>query len=60
MPKVNAPTFLALLIAAKVSAVSPDWLIAISKLLLFIVFSLYLNSEAYSTLTGLFRISSII
>ena len=39
--------------AAKVSAVSPDWDIAITISLEVIIGFLYLNSDAYSTSTGI-------
>ena len=47
-PKTNAPFSLASLIAASVSAVSPDWEMAIITSLFVIIGFLYLNSEAYS------------
>ena len=49
---------LANFIAAKVSAVSPDWEIAITTSFSLIIGFLYLNSEAYSTSTGILAISS--
>ena len=52
-PKTNAPFFLASFIAAKVSAVSPDWEIAITMSLSLMTGFLYLNSDAYSTSTGI-------
>ena len=60
IPKVSAPSSFALRIAANVSAVSPDWLTPITRDLLLTAVSLYLNSEAYSTLTGIFNNSSSI
>ena len=39
--------------AARVSRVSPDWLITISKVFLSINGSLYLNSDAISGSTGI-------
>ena len=45
--------------AAKVSAVSPDWDIAITISLEVIIGFLYLNSDAYSTSTGILVNSSI-
>ena len=44
---------------AKVSAVSPDWLNTIIKVLSVITASLYLNSEAISTSTGILTNFSI-
>ena len=58
-PKTKAPFSLANFIAAKVSAVSPDCEIAITTSLLEIIGFLYLNSEAYSTSTGILANSSI-
>ena len=59
MPITVAPFLLASLIAARVSAVSPDCEIAITTVLGVIIGSLYLNSEAYSTSTGILAYSSI-
>ena len=58
-PTVIAPCSLAYFIAARVSAVSPDCEIAITTLLLSTKVLLYLNSEAYSTWTGIFANLSI-
>ena len=44
--------------AAKVSAVSPDWDTGIITSFSFIIGFLYLNSEAYSTLVGILANSS--
>ena len=52
-PKVLEPTDLAFSNAAKVSAVSPDWLITITVELAVTAVFLYLNSDAYSTFTGI-------
>ena len=52
--KVLAPTSLAALSTAKVSAVSPDWLTEIINALSVINGALSLNSEAISTSTGIF------
>jgi hypothetical protein len=48
-PKIVAFRDLANSIAARVSAVSPDWEMAITKSLSLMTGFLYLNSEAYST-----------
>ena len=56
--KVKAPISFALRIADNVSAVSPDWLIAITTEFELRWLFLYLNSEAYSTLTGFFKTDS--
>ena len=53
MPSVLAPFFFARRRAARVSAVSPDWDIAMKRSSLPIIGSLYLNSEATSTVTGI-------
>ncbi len=53
MPMVRAPRALASLSAASVSAVSPDWLIAITRVPSWRTGFRYRNSEAYSTSTGI-------
>ena len=53
------PFSLASLRAARLSAVSPDWLMIITRLSLTRVIFLYLNSDASSTLTGIDVKSSI-
>ena len=58
IPYIKAPLDLANLIAARVSAVSPDWDIAIIISSLLTTGSLYLNSEAYSTSTEILAIFS--
>src|SRR3989338_9188106 len=58
--KTFALFLFASLIAANVSAVSPDWEIAMTRVFLLIIGCLYLNSEAYSTSTGIFASSSSI
>ena len=60
IPNTHAPAFFAILIAASVSAVSPDWDIAITISSGLIIGLRYLNSEAYSTSTGILAKSSII
>ena len=57
-PNAVAPFSFTNLRAAKVSAVSPDWEITITKSSGYITGFLYLNSEAYSTKTGTSAISS--
>ena len=57
--RVIAPSSLANLRAFRVSAVSPDWEIKITKVFLSINGSLYLNSEASSQITGIFVSLSI-
>ena len=57
---ILAPFFFASLNAANVSAVSPDWEIAINRTSLSTIGSLYLNSDAISTSTGSLTSSSII
>ena len=57
--RVLAPSSLASLIAARLSAVSPDCEIIITRSLSVIRGSLYLNSEAISTITGTFASFSI-
>ena len=52
---VFAPFDFASFNAAIVSAVSPDWLIYIASVLSFTIGSLYLNSEAISTSTGILQ-----
>ena len=59
IPIVSAPWLFAFLIAANVSAVSPDWEIAMTIVLSSIKAWLYLNSEAYSTWTGILANRSI-
>ena len=59
MPSVLSPLSLASLNAARLSAVSPDWLITITSPLGSNKGFLYLNSEASSTLTGILARSSI-
>ena len=58
IPKTNAPLDFANFIAARVSAVSPDCEIAITISLSLIIGLRYLNSEAYSTSTGILVKSS--
>ena len=58
-PKTKAPFDFASFIAAKVSAVSPDCEIAIITSFEVIIGFLYLNSDAYSTSTGIRALSSI-
>jgi len=57
-PNTNAPLDFASFIAARVSAVSPDWEIAITTSFSVITGFLYLNSDAYSTSTGILANSS--
>jgi len=52
-PNTKAPLDFANFTAASVSAVSPDCEIAITISFLFMIGFLYLNSEAYSTSTGI-------
>ena len=52
IPYINAPLFLASSTAANVSAVSPDWEIAITTSPGLMTGFRYRNSEAYSTSTG--------
>ena len=59
IPKVRAPFSFANSKAAKVSAVSPDWDIAITMSFFVKIGFLYLNSEAYSTSTFILERSSI-
>ena len=58
IPYKKAPFSLAIFIAASVSAVSPDCDIGITMSPLLIIGFLYLNSEAYSTSTGILSNSS--
>ena len=58
IPNTKAPLFFASFIAARVSAVSPDCEIAITTSLFPITGFLYLNSDAYSTSTGILAKSS--
>ena len=55
MPRTIAPFFFAILVASRVSAVSPDWDITKTTSPLLIIGNLYLNSDAYSTSTGTLR-----
>ncbi len=59
MPTTTAFAALANRIAANVSAVSPLWLMAITKSFSLMIGLRYLNSEAYSTSTGMRAYSSI-
>ena len=59
MDKVDAPRDLASLIAAIVSAVSPDWDTAMNRSPGDTMGSLYRNSEATSVSTGILRFVSI-
>ena len=59
MPKMVAPRSFAISMAAIVSAVSPDCEMAITTSFSVIIGFLYLNSEAYSTSTGILAYSSI-
>ena len=59
IPKIIAPCSLALSIATNVSAVSPLWEIAMMISPLLTTGFLYLNSDAYSTSTGILQSSSI-
>ena len=56
---IVAPICLQFLRAAKVSAVSPDWLTTITKDLSVTSGFLYLNSDAISTSTGILANDSI-
>ncbi len=60
IPIVVAPSFCASFMAARVSAVSPLWLISITTSSLLIIGFLYLNSEAYSTSVGILQYCSSI
>ena len=60
IPKTVAPLFFASSRAANVSAVSPDWDIAKTISVDLIIGFRYLNSDAYSTSTGIRAKSSII
>jgi len=59
IPRTLIPFAFASRIAARVSAVSPDWLIVITRSPFFRTGFLYLNSLAYSTSTGIRAYSSI-
>ena len=59
MDRILAPFLFASLSAASVSAVSPDWLTSISRVLSSTKGSEYLNSDAMSVSTGIFASFSI-
>ena len=59
IPSVFIPMLFASRSAARLSAVSPDWLIIITRSSLSNIGFLYLNSDASSTLTGILAISSM-
>ena len=59
IPMMRQPRRRASLSAASVSAVSPDWLIPMTRVVGVSTGLRYRNSEAYSTVTGILAISSI-